>query len=190
MDSERALEIAGGVQLIDIAEQLPKHPTKKQKLRKKRAKWLFVHHNGVSALDDKRNHIAWIESMARFHVGKGWANIAYRFAIPYHGMDDGIIRVYRCLPWNAIGNHVRSLGGRCNRFGDSLVLQGNLNIHGLSSHQEEALEAFFPWYTGDFMAMHKTDISWHSDAARFGGIPKKACPGSNAKKWLNNYLSK
>ncbi|MEE9220000.1 MAG: hypothetical protein V3U34_00485 [candidate division NC10 bacterium] len=175
--------LAGGVMLHDVSADLPRNSAKRFRIRKKDPTTLFIHHAGV---DNGKDGVEAVRRMASYHVyHKNWAGIGYHYAItkrPLHDDQDNLV-VMRVAPESTVRAHTRG----CNRFGTGLVLQGHLGEEDLSHFQEECLEAFVPWWMETNNRFCKRGLGWHSNSWKWGGIPKRACPGKHSVGWLEDY---
>ena len=182
--------IAGGIVVIDISDELPKHPTKKYSLRKDPVTALFVHHSGA---DSGHDGIDAFIPMANWHVygetehKTRWPGIAYHWGITLRrSLDtDGNLIIYQLEPANVVSYHT----GGCNRFSEGIVLQGHLGETPLSNFQVECLEALIPWRCEVLGIDYHKDLGWHSRADDWGGHKKATCPGKYAVEWLERYIN-
>jgi len=173
--------IAPGVALIDISASLPRHKTLRYQVRLNEPEALIVHHTGTdNGLDGEA---AW-QATAHYHIadppaGRGWPGIAYHYGICRRGEPC----LYRLAPESTARYHS---GGRANRRGSALVLQGHLGRDPLSPGQELALAAALGWW----LTEHPGGvIGWHAIASRWGGRDKRACPGRYAVEWLQRWIA-
>lgn len=189
-EDPNAEEIALGIAVHNISKYLPKHPTKKYKTRDKKAAVLFFHHSGAdSGLEGFGSFMA----MADYHVRvktltKGeWPGIAYHWGFSIRPVIDnkGRLVIFQLNPANALCYHTKG----CNKFGEGAVLQGHHGNIPLSPCQIESLEAFIPWRCRILKLDYHVDIGWHSISMKWGGIPKLACPGKYAVKYLKDYIN-
>jgi hypothetical protein len=174
--------IAPGVVLHRVLH-MPTHARKRFGLRKKPLTTLFVHHSGTLSSAEA---VAWAQGMARYHViHKDWPGIGYQFGMARVAPRDaeGNLVMLRLGESDTVRAHTRL----CNRFSDGLVLQGHMGRQQLSADQVECLEAFLPWWAEHNGRDLSADLGWHAQSWRWGGIPKRACPGKNAVEWLGNY---
>jgi len=179
------IEIASGVVLEDIHNILLHHTKKKYKERKIEPTALFVHHTGA---DNGRDSIqAWTATAGYHVISKKWPGIAYHYGITRRPSEtrSGKLIVHQLNPESTVCYHTKG----CNRFGVGLVLQGNLGETELTDFQIECLEAFLPFWFQTHGLSPKESLGWHSNSFKWLGIPKPACPGKNAVKWLKDYLA-
>lgn len=87
--------------LHDVADTLPKHPTKRYPVRTRPVTHIVVHHS-ASSRDGTTP-----EAIARYHIGLGWAGAGYNIIIT----GDGV--AYLANPLNIQGNHVGNWNDRC-----------------------------------------------------------------------------
>ena len=58
----------------------------------------------------------------------------------------------------------------------------------MSPFQEELAEAFVPWALENYqLDVDNTPLSFHSEAGKFGGKSKPACPGPHVTRWIKEY---
>lgn len=172
--------LAGGVVLRDVSDLLPVHAKKRFNYRKKPPAWLCIHHAGV---DNQRVGFHGARATARYHVDhKNWAGIGYHYYVPRKPSNTGVAMVYRVGADYTVRAHTRGLNTRA----DGLMLQGHLGHQQLTEYQEECLEAFVPWWM-EQDPDHRKGITWHSNAWKQGAIPKFACPGKHAVRWLERW---
>ena len=174
-------EIAGGVALYDASEDLPRREDRYRD--PDGIARLYVHHSGRLG----RPGFDGVFNSARYVVvQRGFPGPAYTFWVPYAGEydDQGRRVLYRCNPDNVRSWHT---GGDANRHGVACCLQGNTNKREISPHQIECLEALIPWCVERYGLEMPGGLSWHSEAAKYGGRPKRACPGVSAEAWLRGW---
>jgi len=176
------VKIAPGVHLMNIQHILPVHARKVYRQRKRDITTLFVHHSGF---DNGLDGLGAVKPMANWHVKhRGWAGIGYHYVITRRPVtSNSKLVILRVGAEYTIRAHTRG----CNRFGVGLCLQGHLGKEELTSFQEECLEAFIPWWMEWHNRTPRKDLGWHSNSWKWGGIPKPACPGKHARRWLKGY---
>ena len=172
--------LAGGIALWDVSELLPRRRDTKRQGSIKR---LYVHHSGRlgrSGFDGVYNSARYVVVQRKF------PGPAYTFWIPYTSQWDwnGSRVVYRCNPDDVRSWHT---GGDANSHGIACCLQGNTNKREISQHQIECLEALIPWCVERYGLELPDGLSWHSEAAKYGGRSKRACPGLSAEAWLSGW---
>lgn len=178
-------EIAGGVALYDVSHLMPRHPKKKVPTRE--AKGIvrqYHHHSG--ALGAKGYEGAF--NSARYVVEqRGFPGAAYTYWLSYEpDIAADRLAIYRL---NRDDAHSWHTGGKANAHGVAVCWQGNLSETNPSDAQYEMAEALIPWLIERHGMALPDCLSWHSEAARFGGRSKKTCPGPHVSAWLESYRS-
>ncbi len=132
----------------------------------------------------------------------GFPGCPYHLWAPYEPCLDAEGRLV-CFRANLPETRCWHTGGDLNEFGESLALQGNTTKRPMSPSQVEICEAVIPdrlnalslqtiaraEKTLDPATVYPPILSWHSEASRWGGKDKPACPGRDAVTWLTNYRS-
>ena len=106
------------MQIIDIVDQLPQHPSKRYKLRNSSdIRQIVVHHSATKPISvDGR---ADAEAFARYHVQThGWPGIGYDYVIGANGT------VYKTNRNNAVNYHA----GNANKISLGICLAGNFDL--------------------------------------------------------------
>lgn len=194
----------GGIAVWDVSALLPRNS--RRPFYEDRPLELvtheFVHHSGRLG----RPGFAGLLASTRYVVEQkptsknlGFPGCAYHLWLPFEECRDGEGRL---VIFRANAPEVRSwhTGGDLNGFGESIALQGNTSIRPMSDAQVELLEAALPYRLNalslNTIARAEADpsapvvnpiLSWHSEADRWGGKRKAACPGRNAVIWLDDY---
>lgn len=123
---------------------------------------LTVHHTAV-VLDDNRNAPSRIRQHQRYHLGKGWPDLAYHFIIDRNG------NVYQGRPINAVGDTATDY----DPTGHFLVCcEGDFNVEEVSARQYDTLVAMLAWGAYEF-GVDPATIQGHRDLAA------TSCPGDN-----------
>lgn len=191
----------GGVAVWDVSALLPRHATKRYPLRDPASiSHVFVHHSGAEGMAGFEGLLRSTRYCVRQKPAgavPGFPGCPYHLWIPRARCVDGRGRlvVFRAQPEAVRSWHT---GGVCNGFGLGVALQGNTTRNGLSAQHEECLEAVLPWLLerlarGDaapdsrMLEVAVPTLSWHSEASRWGGHDKPACPGKAAVEWLTAY---
>lgn len=106
------------MQIIDIVDQLPQHPSKRYKLRNSSdIRQIIVHHSATKPISADGRADA--EAFARYHVAHhGWPGIGYDYVIGANGT------VYKCNHNNAVNYHA----GSANRMSLGICLAGNFDL--------------------------------------------------------------
>lgn len=173
-------QLAGGIALYDVSDVLPRHKAKNYRNRPVAdIVRQYHHHSGALGLPG----LPGAAGAARYRIRKsGWPGHPYHFWLSYQADRDeqGRIVVYRCQPDAVLCYHTGGLNGG----GLGICWQGNLTKRPPSSDQIEAAEALIPWLIERYPGI---GISWHSEAARWGGRSKPACPGPFVEDWLREY---
>lgn len=187
-DAVMEAQVAGGVRLYDATHLLPTHEHKRYRGRSPdRISRLYVHHSGADH-PDRHGFQAMLDS-ARFVTadwGRDWPGFAYTFwgSRVADRDDDGALVVYRGNRDNVRSWHT---GRLANGHGIALALEGDTTKQGLSSDQEELLEAFLPWVVQHYGLKLPYGASGHWEATRFGGKGKRSCPGDGAKAFVKRW---
>lgn len=181
-------EIAGGIALWDVSHLLPRG---RQTWKTKRAPGsvisvALVHHSGAlgaPGFQGALNSVRFMVSQRSFPMS------GYHYWSSYAPIIDPEGR----LVWLRLAADEKRAwhsGRRANDIGVGWALQGNTTRMPISPSQVELLEAGIPW----LMERHKTTpaegLGWHSIADRFGGRPKKACPGAGGERYLRDYVKR
>jgi len=127
-----------------------------------RPEFITVHHDGMSRFDSisERDAAERLERIRRSHVGRGWADIGYHYAIDPAG------RVWQGRPLSLQGAHVRAH----NEGNIGIVVLGNFELQRPSSAAVASLGAL----VGSVMHRHSIALSrvrTHREWA------PTACPG-------------
>jgi hypothetical protein len=182
LNAETVAEIAGGIEVVDVGPFLPVHHAKVYPIKKKTSA-VFVHHSGG---DNGRVGLDWAKCMANWHVnGKKWPGIAYHYGVSWTPtVRDRKLIVMQFHPSHVLCYHTKG----CSKFSLGIVLQGHLGKEEPSGFQVECLEALLPWLAKRHDLNLKKDLGWHSNAWKWGGIPKPACPGKHTVRMLKDYV--
>jgi len=178
--------IAGGVHLYDVAALLPKHAWKRYSVRDpEQIERVYFHHSGAHGADGFQG----LFNSARYVVEhKEAPACAYPYWLsPEPDRDnEGALVIYRGVP----DILVQWATGGANPHSTAACFQGNTSKRPLTSAQIEMAEALIPWLYERHMRVAANGwrgLSWHSEADRWGGRSKAACPGTHAELWLANY---
>jgi hypothetical protein len=179
------------VALYDVSALLPrKGPDVRDVAAIRR---IYVHHSGALGAAGFKGAQASTAYVMTKRAPK-FPCAPYHFWIPFGDLTDphGNLCVLRLVPDHIVAWHT---GGKANRHGLGVCLQGNTTKAALSPSHKECLEALLPWLRarhelGKGAGLDAEWLSWHSDAARFGGKRKAACPGANATAWLEAYRAR
>lgn len=126
---------------------------------------ITIHHDGLGtplATSSERASKARLDLIRRAHVGKGWSDIGYHFAIDRGG------RVWQCRPLEWEGAHVRSH----NPGNIGILVMGNFEIERPTRQQLDALNSFVNMSRrtyGISVARVRTHREWQGAAT--------SCPG-------------
>jgi hypothetical protein len=125
---------------------------------------ITVHHDGMSPFysANQADAMRRLESIRRAHVGQGWADIGYHFAIDPAG------KVYACRPLTLQGAHVKDQ----NPGNIGVMVMGNFEQQMPTPQAINALEAFL----AALMRQHRLGaraVFTHRELAA------TACPGRN-----------
>lgn len=176
--------LAGGVALLDVSHLLPRHPTKHY--RKRREPWaverVYMHHSGAMGLMGYEG----ARGSARYCVqSRGWPGMPYTYwlsFVPDRTEADELV-VYRCQRDEVRSYHT---GGSANTHGVGVCWQGRLTSLRPSPAQYEMAEALVPWLE-ERHQLRTEWLSWHSEAHRYGGRRKAACPGPFVVDWAREW---
>lgn len=202
-------DIAGGIVMVDVIDELPQHRFRRYQRRTKKIRQLLFHKSGILGASG----FAGCFNSARYCVTKrkvgkstvlGWAGGPYTFWYPFElytvndADDDDLIDhedepslygdesvLFRCQPDNLVTWHT---GGIANHYGISGCFQGNSTKYGLSASQIELAEGHIPWCAAFYRLPWPRGLSWHSDRGPYGPPKiKPVCPGRGAVDWLTDY---
>lgn len=191
--SDSIVQIAGGIVLVDLTDDLPRHKTKRYRKRDvAKIDRIYVHHSGRLGRPGKPGALASAGYAIKEPTEKTPKKVAYAGG-NYHVWVPwaGGIRAYQ-RPRDTVCYRMNADETRCahtyglNPRGWSIVLQGNTTTDGMSDSQKEVLEALLPWGRERF-ELEGDWLGWHSIADKWGGRAKKACPGREAVEWLEAY---
>jgi N-acetyl-anhydromuramyl-L-alanine amidase AmpD len=177
-------KLAGGCALWDISKLLYRHRTKHFGNRKT-VERIYLHHSGARGFpgfDGAANS-------ARYVVNeRGFPGPAYHYWLSYAPDVDANNRlvVYQLNPDRT---RVWHTGGEANDHGIGVCWQGKLTGEEWRPSQEqyEMAEALLPWLLADHGLLLPGALSFHSEAGKYGGKPKAACPGEHIETWARNY---
>lgn len=138
--------------MINIVNDLPRHPTKKYVTRDiKDLKYIAVHHSGTVEGTPK--------SFAEYHIKKNdWPGIGYHYVITKQGV------VYKTNNITTISYHV----GDYNRQSIGICLVGNFDLEKPTEEQYKALAELIKE-----LQIYNLEIKGHKDFAN------RTCPGKN-----------
>lgn len=182
-DAVLEADLGDGVALYDVSALLPY----RRQLHRPAAKIERVYHHHTGALG--REGFKGLEGSARYVVMKrGFPGTAYTFWLSYEpDFDaDGRLVVYRAQPDDVVSWHT----GGLNRTGVAVGWQGNLSEMPPSFAQLRAAIQLCTYLDGRYSLDHDVPHSYHSEAARFGGRPKRSCPGSHVERWVRAWRRK
>jgi hypothetical protein len=127
-----------------------------------RIEHLTVHHTAV-LLEDNRNAPARVRQHQRYHLGKGWPDLAYHFIIDRNG------NVYQGRPVESVGDTATGY----DPTGHFLVCcEGDFNVEQPSPAQYRSLVTMLAWASSEFDA-DPGGIRGHRDLAA------TSCPGDH-----------
>jgi hypothetical protein len=183
------VELQGKAVIVDdIADQLPRHPTKSWPKRTSAIKSLTVHHSGGST---KREGLLAAQSDAKFSTqrddpetagleGHDWPGCPYTFFVPFKPeIRQGKLVVYRCNADDRRTYHADAW----NNESVSVCFQGSfystLNHLGIqpSGWQEAAWKELWP-YLAERYSLDAFEAWPH------GWRGKPSCPGDRIVYWL------
>lgn len=176
--------LAGGVALYDISHLLPTGSRKYSTRDPDGIVRAYFHHSGADGaqgFDGPYNSTKYVVEKRDFR------GAAYHFWFPFEECKDeaGNLVVFRLNKDETRSYHT---GLKANTHGLGCCFQGNLSNKLMSANQVELAEAFVPWVLENYLLeLDNTPLSYHAEAARFGGKPKPACPGPHVTKWIVDY---
>jgi N-acetyl-anhydromuramyl-L-alanine amidase AmpD len=157
------LTSSGKPTIIDIVDDLPKHPTKRYGTRPISAINKYIIHHSAST-----THTA--EDFARYHVNsRDWPSIGYHFAIE----KDGTIKQTNRL--NTLSYHTSGE----NTTGVGIVLSGNFNIEQPTPAQIKSLKQLLNLLKKE---VGNYPVYGHRDFAA------TSCPGDNLYYYIDHNL--
>jgi len=134
---------------------------------------ITVHHDAINAPSGSVKASAdRLESIRRGHLGHGWADIGYHFAIDPAG------RVWEARPLDLQGAHVKHQ----NPHNLGIMVMGNFERSTPTIHAQIALQQTLAWA----MATHRVplqNVKTHREWA------PTACPGRNLQSVMNGMRS-
>lgn len=146
------------MQIKDITDNLPRHPTKRYRQRAlDTITHAVVHHSATAGGTP--------EAFARYHVRDlGWPGIGYHYVIDRKG------QVYKCHPATVVSYHAS--GANSHSVGVCLV--GNLDVQRPTQSQMSALAELLRELVGAYQ-IPAANVIGHRD------VPgtRKSCPGRN-----------
>lgn len=128
---------------------------------------ITVHHDGMNAFTSTRQDdaMARLEQIRRAHVGRGWADIGYHYAIDPAG------RVYEGRPLNLQGAHVKDE----NEGNLGILVMGNFMLQRPAGDALRSLETFL----ADQMRRYRVSLArvyTHQE------LRPTACPGESLQR--------
>ena len=176
--------LAGGVALYDVSHLLPTAAKKYPKRPVEGIVRCYFHHSGADGAAGFKGPY----NSTQFVVNaRSFRGAAYTFWFPYEELTDehGNLVVLRLNKDDVRSYHT---GKDANTHGVGVCFQGNLSKKPPSSFQIELAEAFIPWAMEHYkLSLDNTPISYHNEAAQFGGKQKATCPGPYVIDWLDKY---
>ncbi|MEQ8770866.1 MAG: peptidoglycan recognition family protein [Phycisphaerales bacterium] len=134
---------------------------------------ITIHHDAIASPSGSvQASIDRLESIRRGHLGHGWADIGYHFAIDPAG------RVWEARPLDLQGAHVKDQ----NPHNLGIMLMGNFERSTPTIHAQIALQQTIAWA----MASHRVPlrgVKTHREWA------PTACPGRNLQSVMNSMRS-
>lgn len=149
---------------------------------------IFVHHSGRDGREGSSGALASCRftkdrAIKSYPKTKRFAPPGYHFWIPREPTDGEVFQLWAVT---RIAFHTQG----CNNFGIGVVLQGNLGKREPTAHQEETLYDLLD-YLGQTWRLERPahSLGRHSQASKWGGRNKSACPGKGGERILDEYLA-
>ena len=139
---------------------------------------ITIHHDGLAkplARSSESASKARLDLIRRAHVGKGWSDIGYHFAIDRGG------RVWQCRPLAWEGAHVRSH----NPGNIGILVMGNFEVERPTRQQLAALNSFVNMTRRSYgipVANVRTHREWQGAAT--------SCPGKYLQPKVRDMRSR
>lgn len=199
----------GGIAIWNVVDLLPVNRNPWRVYPARDLEWvthLFIHHSGRLGRPGFRglfNSTRYVTDQKPTRNDEGFPGCAYHLWAPFEPCLDGEGRLV-CFRAQLPETRCWHTGGDLNEFGESLALQGNTSKRPMSPSQVEICEAVIPYRLNALSLQRimlvegvgvgaagptEPTLSWHSEAERWGGKNKPACPGRDAVTWLTNYRS-
>lgn len=177
---------SSGVCVWDVSHLLPKrlHPRRADiRPEGQDIERLYTHHSGALGLPGFKGML----NSARYVVGqRDFPGFPYHFWFPYEPVVDprGCLVIFRGHRDEYRAWHT---GGRANDHGVAVCWQGDLRHKEPSPNQLELAEAFYPWAVQRYQLKRPDQLSFHSEADKYGGRKKPSCPGPHVENWLRRW---
>jgi hypothetical protein len=150
------------MEILNIVESLPRHPTKRYSTRSlSEIEGLVVHHFGS---------LSTVENVAAYHVSKGWPGIGYHFVVE----RDGVIKQTNYLTW--VSYHV----GDPNRKTIGMALNGGFMTSPPPQKQLDSAR----WLVSHIKSLENINITKEAGHGQYPGGTLTACPGATWPQWL------
>ena len=151
--------MVGRPEILDIADELPRHRRRRYRRRKLSSiRYIVVHHG--AAMGDGLSRI---RAYARYHVESlGWPGIGYHFAVAKDGT------IYRTQPLDVVSYHV----GGYNSKSVGVVLVGHYDIEDPPPEQMASARHLCAWLCEE-LGLPPENVRGHRE---FPGV-HKTCPG-------------
>ncbi len=184
--TEQEAQLSPDVMLYNASSLLATHKTKRYRKKKpEKIKRVYIHHSGAD--NPEIDGFRAMAASARFVTQhRGFPGFAYTYWVSIMADRDSLCRLvcYRGQPDDVRSWHT----GLLANADIAICLEGNTSKLELSSDQEQVLEALVPWLLKRHWRIKLPHgLSMHSEAWKFGGRRKKACPGSHAEEWVKAY---
>ncbi|MEM1331242.1 MAG: peptidoglycan recognition family protein [Planctomycetota bacterium] len=130
---------------------------------------ITVHHDGMSAFTETSGAAAMdrLERIRSAHIGQGWADIGYHFAVDPGG------RVYQARPLTLQGAHVKNH----NQGNIGVLVLGNYNRQAPTNATERALTSFLASLM-DRYRVPASRVFTHQE------LRATACPGTSLQRFM------
>jgi hypothetical protein len=183
------LEFAGKkIVVLDVSEELPRHPSKRWPKRTSAIHSLALHHSDgsvrLTGLEAAKATAAFScrrdDPKTKGLEGHDWAGIPYHFYVPFAPWNDGSrIVVYRCLADDRHSNHVDAFNGESIGVCFQGSFKSNYNPLG---HQPSGLQAIVWEELAPHLRERYSIDHWETWPHAWRGKP--ACPGDTITWWL------
>lgn len=165
-------------EIVDVVDQLAKHPTKKYVNRPLSGVTTLTIHHTVSG--GGSNPLAEVKAIAQYHVaplpnGRDWPGIGYHFCVGANGAIYQVNRLetksFHAGSYNAPGDE--------NLWSVGIALLGNFTSSAPPQVQQDAARALVAYLKGTLSAVN--DVRGHREMPG----AQTACPGATWPQWLD-----
>ena len=180
--------LAPGIALYDVVQQLPRGRGRYRHRPASAIRRIYVHHSGA---DNARiNGYEALHVSAVYSTGvRNWPGCGYHYWVSRDPDRDALSRliVYRA---NYDATRSYHTGLAANGHGVGVALEGDTTRQGMTGRQERCLGALVSWLIARHSLELPTGLSGHWEAWRYGGKPKRSCPGRAAQAWVETRRSR